>query len=1213
MARLAISLLGPFHATLGDQTASGFGGPAARALLAYLATEAREHTRRDLAGLLWPEQSEQVGLSNLRYALSDLRRVLKVASQEPPSYGLIVTRESIRLDNATGPWLDVHEFERLCGPPVGPEEDAAECARLDRAIGLYRGPFMEGFGLPGSTVFEDWLFWTRERLQRQMIGALRRLAVLHEAAGRYEIAESAARQQVQLEPLDESGHRQLMHVLAARGQRNAALAHYESCRRTLVQELGVEPMPETAALAQAIRSGALGPHACPPASTAETLPATPTRASQRPHNGAQAATTPRTPAFVAREQEMAQLERHLSLALEGQGRVVFVTGEAGSGKTVLMAEFVRQALALRADLVAAGGGCDAATGAGDPYLPFRQILQMLAGDIEARRAGGAISAELAGRLWSLLPTTVRALLDQGPNLIDTFVPVPELLLRVNGVLLGHKDGAVWRDRLAKTVEQRVNRPHGPAPARQGNASVSEQISRVLQEISRQRPLVLVLDDLQWVDTPSADLLFHLGRQLGGSRILILGAYRSPDIGLGRDGARHPLAGAINEFRREFGENQIDLTRAARREFLDAFLDAEPNHLDCSFRDLLYQHTGGHALFTVELLHALEARGSLSRDAEGYWTVGPGLKWEPMPARVEAVIAERIERLPQDAQALLTVASVEGEQFTAEVAAGVLSIDRMEVLGRLNGTLGRQHRLVRGESVVWLESGKTSVCRYRFEHVLFREYLYQQLDPVTRARLHQLVAEALEALYTKHTAQIALQLAHHFEQAGLAAQAIDYLLEAGSQAMRLAAFHEAAADYNRGLALLAHLPENAERAQREVDLRLGLAGVMAALHGWASPARAAVLAPAASLTQQANSREAVYVSFLQADHCRFRGLFVQAEELGRQMLAVAEANHDRQVAMLAHITLGITHAYKGEFVRARAALEEALRLYRHDEDCLASARLGIEAQALALTCLAPTLWALGYPEQATRRAQEAIAAAKAWDERLTVGSVLVVLGLIALATGHVQDPAEKIATLQRLVAGDGLPSFDSAADIAGGWLLALQGHIPDGVKQIRRGIVAWRARGMPTGTPGLLAILMQVCLRGELYDEGLQAADEAMSYLAAGIGGYFEAELYRLKGALTLAKAGDGSAVAAEACFLKAIDVARHGGARAWELRTTIDLARLWRQSGRGPEAHRWLAGIFGQFEEGFATPDLQAAAALLEELSTIPGSHRLACDDARNA
>lgn len=182
-------------------------------------------------------------------------------------------------------------------------------------------------------------------------------------------------------------------------------------------------------------------------------------------------------------------------------------------------------------------------------------------------------------------------------------------------------------------------------------------------------------------------------------VTLVGAYRPEEVALGRDGKRHPLEPVVHEFQREFGDLAVNVDEASSREFVEAFLDSEPNRLGSQFRERLYRQTGGHPLFAVELLRGLQERGDLVQDEEGRWVEGSSLDWETLPPRVEGVIAERIDRLTDPLQDALRAASVEGETFTAEVVAHMQASDEREMVVHLSDELDRRHRLVRAQGML----------------------------------------------------------------------------------------------------------------------------------------------------------------------------------------------------------------------------------------------------------------------------------------------------------------------------------------------------------------------------------------------------------------------------------------------------------------------------------------------------------------------------------
>jgi tetratricopeptide (TPR) repeat protein len=601
-----------------------------------------------------------------------------------------------------------------------------------------------------------------------------------------------------------------MTWLAQSGQRPAALAQFELCRQILAGELAVEPAGETMGLVERIRRGELEP---PPAA------AGPPPMIERPppaflRQGAEHASVYVAEPFVGREPQLARLDGFLAAALAGQGGVAFVSAEAGWGKTRLLEAFTQRALAAHPDLIVATGLGTAAADAGDPFLPFRDILRMLAANVEQQWLAGSISHCHALRLWRFFPRVVEALARHGPHLVGAFVPQKSLL-----------QGAAAHDAVDPALRQQLGDLARQAGGQGGEADrerIFEEIGDVLQALARQQPLLLILDDLHWADPSSVSLLFHLARRLQQCPLLILGAYRPEELALPRAGREHPLAAPLAEFRRMFGDVWLELDRGNQEHdqaFVDALLDLEPNLLGRTFRSALLRHTGGHPLFVAEILRDMKERGDLLHDAAGRWAVGPALNWNVLPARVEGVIETRIGRLDAELRGVLDAASVEGETFTAQVVARALGVDARRVVMMLDREGSGRYRLVQEQGIK--QAGGQRLSIYRFRHHLFQRYLYSVLSQSRRAYLHEDVAGALETLYGEQAAEIASELAAHFQAAGDAARAIPYLYQAGLRASHLAADAEAIALLNRGLDLLQALPPSHERSRQALDLQIAL--------------------------------------------------------------------------------------------------------------------------------------------------------------------------------------------------------------------------------------------------------------------------------------------------------------------------------------------------------------------------------------------------------
>ncbi|MFC2029665.1 AAA family ATPase [Chloroflexota bacterium] len=1201
MSGLALYLLGAPRIER-DGLPIKLGRRKAIGLLAYLAVTGESHRRDTLVNLLWPEVDAVRGRAALRRTLYTLRKALT-------GDWLEVDREEIglrpRKDPSTSPadalWVDVDRFHRYLvecethGHPVS-EACPACLAPLTDAVALVRGDFLSGFGLKDSFNFDDWQLFQAEVLRRELAGALERLVGWYSTQHEFDAAAGYARRRLQIDPLDEPAHRQLMRLYNWSGQRSAALRQYEECSDVLGQQLGVPPQDETTALHHAIQAGSA------PSSTEQGHERDAPSPADRPARSfADLAVAPpaflksgvpvERPVFVSRERELARLDGYLNAALAGQGRVVFVTGEAGSGKTTLIQEFTRKAQEAHVDLIAAGGSCSAYTGIGDPYLPFREILELLTGNVQARWAAGAMTGEHARRLWNTLPLAAQALLETGSDLIDTFVPRGPLLERAMACASG---GAEWLTRLDEFAERD---PYGPGMPGPQQSDLFKQYTGVLQVLARQLPLVLVLDDLQWADLGSISLLFHLGRQLVGSHILVVGAYRLEEVAIGVGGERHPLEPLIHEFQRSFGDITVDLGQAETRGFAEALLDSEPNRLAIEFRDMLYQQTRGHPLFTVELLRGLQERGDLILDREGRWVEGSALDWETLPARVEAVIAERVDRLPQPLRAALRVACVEGEVFTAEVVARVQAVDGREVVGRLSSELDRRHRLVRAQAIERL--GVRRVSRYRFSNHLFQKYLYDKMDPVELAYLHESVGNALEVLYRdqpREMAVIAPQLAWHFQEAGIADKAIHYLLQAGDRAVQLSAYQEGIAHLNRGLALLSDLPDSPEHDQQELALQLALGMAWKGPKGTQSTEAELANTRARELCQQMGKTsqlsrvvgELAIMYYVRAEHQRARA---HAEEA----LSLAHQTGDPLLVGVTQWHLGVVLFGLGEYSASHTHLEQVIAFYNPEEHhrpflFLRGSDAGVGALAYDACCL----WCLGYPEQALRRSQEALALARELGHPFSRADVLCYAGCNlsemrrdALA---LRDHAEE---LMRVASETSLMWWPQGQRFLGS-ALAMLGQVDEGMAQMKESIPAIQSNRAFCCLSDALCHLAQAQAAAGRPEEGLVTLAEALAFVEQTDQRLSEAELHRIRAELLLRQ---GDAVQAESSLHKAIEAARRQSARSWELRATTSLARLWQEQGRRAEARGVLAEIYGWFTEGFDTADLREAQLLLEELS----------------
>jgi len=500
--------------------------------------------------------------------------------------------------------------------------------------------------------------------------------------------------------------------------------------------------------------------------------------------------------FIGRKAQLHLLDDFLKKAAGGLLQVAFISGEAGVGKSSLVEEFVRSREEADPTLITALGECNAQTGSGDPYLPFRQVLTTLTMEPEEEKSAGEIArAKRTSRLKEFVSISSQTLIKIGPDLIGIFVPVAGLMTRIA------TEVALNSGLLSELVGKKTGKEPAKINPALDQEKIFEQYASVLKALSKDRTLILVLDDLQWADRGSLNLLFHLARELKNSRILLLGTYRPDDVALGREGARHPLEPILNELKRYNGDIIIDLSNSSPdegRTFTNELIDSEPNHLDAAFREQLFAHTDGHPLFTIELLRNLQERGNLLKDKDGCWIQRLTLDWGTLPVRVEGVIGERIARLPEGLRETITIASVMGYDFIAQVVARVQKVQERELVKDLSHELEKRYLLVfeQGETKI----GKQFLSIYRFSHALTQQYLYDELGAGERRMRHGEIAETLEAISADHSDQFALQLAHHYDEAGKTEKAIPYWIMAGDMAFRAYAQNEAIAAYTRALEL-----------------------------------------------------------------------------------------------------------------------------------------------------------------------------------------------------------------------------------------------------------------------------------------------------------------------------------------------------------------------------------------------------------------------------
>jgi predicted ATPase len=891
--------------------------------------------------------------------------------------------------------------------------------------------------------------------------------------------------------------------------------------------------------------------------------------------------------FVARDEELNKLGGFLDQALSGKGKIVFVKGEAGSGKTALVQEFAWKAQEDHSELIVAGGNCNAHTGIGDPYLPFREVLALLTGDVEGRWKAGSISTDHARRLWNCLPLIAQSLVEKGPELIETFVSGQELLSRAK---VYSRVALEWLRKLMQLVERKAATPADPSLQQ---SVLLEQYARVLEALTESKPALLMLDDLQWVDNGSAKLLMHLVDRLKGSRVLIVGAFRPEEVAMDRAGERHPMKPILNSCKSKFGDIEVEVGQSGKREFVNAYLDAEPNQYSNTFRESFLKHTEGHSLFTTEVLRGLKEQGSLVQDNEGRW-LESDLEWEKLPTRVEAMIGERIDRMPEHLKEILRVASIEGEYFTGEVLAGLQKTDEREIVRLLSGELDKRYQLVNARGI--LHSGGQRLSQYRFRHILFQKYLYNSMDEVERAHLHEDVGNVLEKLYKEQAVEISGQLARHFQEAGLTERAIHYLQQAGNNAVQKSAYAEAITHFRKALKLLKKLPVTSERIVQELALQVPLAFNLTSILGYADPVVGEAYFRAHELCKKIGDTP-LLIPVLGG---LWPFYFTKAEmepalEQAEHILRLAPKAEDPVIAfMLGNNCQAANFTHLGDFTLALEHADQVFTIKDPGKHQL-SFYNGEYFWPVTTSWSAIDFWFLGYPDKGRQRIQEAYSFAHGTIQLQSLGFVLYWSAMFYQFCRDWQGVKKMADEEFELSKEHGFQLWLAAVPIFRGWVLAEQGQPREGIAQIHQGLAAMKATGTWCWHIHYLVMLAEAYKRAGQLDDGLATIEEGLALMEKTGQRYFDAELHRLKGEFILIKDGDEGK--AEPLFERSIDVTRKQKAKSLELRATMSLARLWQKQGKKEEARKRLAEIYDWLTEGFDTQDLKDAKALLKELS----------------
>jgi class 3 adenylate cyclase/predicted ATPase len=837
--------------------------------------------------------------------------------------------------------------------------------------------------------------------------------------------------------------------------------------------------------------------------------------------------------FVGRETELEQLRQALSRAGSGHGQVVAIVGEPGVGKSRLVWEVTHSHrthgwLILEASSVSYGKAT--------PYLP---VIDLLKGyfQIEARDDHRKIREKLTGKLFTL-DEALRPALPVFLAFLDVPVEDPQ-----------------WQ---------------GLDPPQRRQRTL-DALKHLLLWESRVQPLLLVFEDLHWIDTETQALLDSLVESLPTARLLLLVNYR-PEY-------QHPWGSKTY-----YTQLRLDPLPPESAEQLLQALTGDDRSLQ-PLKKLLIERTEGNPFFLEESVRTLGETQVLVGE-RGAYRLAKALPSIQVPATVQAVLAARIDRLHPEEKTLLQTAAVIGKDVPFNLLQPIAELPE-EALRR-----GLTH--LRAAEFLY-EASLFPELEYTFKHALTHEVAYGGLLQERRRALHARIVRAIKQLYAGRLTEQVERLAHHAVQGDIWEEAVGYLQRAGQRAIERSANLEAVSHLTKGVEVLKALPATPERLQQELGLQMALGQALSATRGYASPDVEQAYARARELCQQVGEIPRLFpVLFGLWFFYHVRAEFTKALELAEHLLTLAEREQDRMLQVPAHWAVGGDLFHLGEHARAQAHLEQGIALYDSRQH---GSYTSLYAQDPGVTCrgYVRPLWLLGYPDQALQRGHEAMTLAQELAHPFSLAFALNWVATVHQFRREVRATQERAEALIALSTEQGFAIWVAFGTVLRGWALAEQGRREEGMAQMHQGMAAWRATGAEVDQPYFLAVSAEVYAKGGQVAEALALLAEALVVAHKYSDLYWEPEVHRLKGEFLLQQTASTDEEA-ETCFRQALDVARHQQAKSLELRAALSLSRLWKHQGRQDEARRLLAEIYGWFAEGFDTRDLQEAKVLLEEL-----------------
>ncbi len=834
--------------------------------------------------------------------------------------------------------------------------------------------------------------------------------------------------------------------------------------------------------------------------------------------------------LVGREEELELLQRRWREVQSGEGRVVLLTGESGVGKS-------RMLRALQDRL------------ADEPHIRLRYFcsphhqdstLYPVIRQLE-RAAGFTRDDTQDSKLLQL-----QALLAQSNATAEEIGLIAGLL----------------------SIPTGERYPLADMSAQKRKEKTSEALMAQLEGLTAQQPLLMIYEDVHWIDSTSLELLSLIIERLKRLPVLLLITAR-PEFKPPWPDEAHVMALALTRLSRTNAAALVDRVTGGKA-------------LPTEVMEQILARTDGIPLFVEELTKVVLESGMICATGGGYTLTGP-LPPLAIPTTLHDSLMARLDRLAVARDVVQTGAAL-GREFSYDLLRATAALTEE----RLQEAL---HDLVRSELVFC--RGVPPEAAYTFKHALVQDAAYQSMLKSRRIQLHARIADAFERSFPELVQAEPETLARHFTAAALPERAISYWLAAGQRARQRGAHKEAVGHLNSGTALLTEVPEEAARTRFEVDLQAALGFALTAIKGYAAPEVEAAFSRAHELCQTIGDTSlAIPVLRGITTFHWVRGNLPTARRFGLQLVQIAECTFDEELSWVAHGMLGGILYYLGQISESEVHLGKLQAAYDQRKRRSIVARFGEDTPSTTWCFHGHNLAWLGHLDMALAAMRHAVDSARRTDHPYSVANALC---RAAAGRAILRDPVGATSVAKQCMAISeelGFPIPQAIASIVLGWASALDGKVGDGIDQIHDGIALWRSTGAVVTLPFYFALLSEATLARGDAGAAIAAADEGWQWSARNSEHAWDCLLHCGRGDALLAS---GDRAKAEADYETALAWSRERSAKWGELNAGIRLARLWRSEGRTGKARELLAPIYGWFTEGFDTVVLKEAKALLDE------------------